>query len=107
MNGFWVYDYPPYGEFRSLNEMWGFIRREGEFFDTNDINQWVNQNYSAASVLWMFIDDNDIDQTYVDILDEFVDSEWSPEVMPLPIEGEDYDYNGYLFRWVDEDKRRY
>ncbi len=102
--GYWMYDNE---EFTTKQDMWEYLRDTQYCYDTIDIERWVNDVYAASQILWKFRDaledGHSIDTVMLDIYDEYEQDEWWDEVGD-PEEGEDFDYNGFLFKWVDEEE---
>lgn len=101
-NGYWTYDGE--GHYETLEEMWEYIRDNEYYSDELDFERWIDENYRASQIAWMLKDEKYSEAVLLDLMDQFEEEIYSPKNMDDPIEGEDYDYNGFTFEWVDEDE---
>lgn len=106
MTGYWIYD--GHGEFNSLEEMWDYIRDNECYFDEVEFERWLNNNYTAAQIVFD-LDRRNPNHTaeYISLeyYEAFEDAMWAPDVQDALVEGEDYYYgpNGeYKFEWIEE-----
>ena len=91
--------------FETLEEMWEYLRDYEYVYDEVDIERWIDDNYSASQIAWRLKDHETTDELWLELIEEYEDDVWSPEHMDDLIEGEDSDYNGYLFHWEDDEEK--
>lgn len=101
MNGYWTYDGE--GHYETLDEMWDYIRENKQYFDELDFERWIDDNYRASQIAWMLKDEKYSEAIMLDLMDEFEKDVWFPENVCEPVEGQDCDYNGFIFEWMDEE----
>lgn len=101
MNGYWTYNGE--GHYETLDEMWDYIRDYEQYFDELDFERWIDGNYCASQIAWKLKDEKYSEAIMLDLMDEFEEDVWSPNHVDDLIEGKDYDYNGFIFEWVDEE----
>lgn len=99
--GYWTYNGE--GHYETLEEMWEYISENEYYLDEVDFERWIDENYRATQIVWMLKDHTYSENLSLELLDEYEDDTWSPAHMDDPIEGENYDYNGFEFEWVDEE----
>lgn len=115
MSGYWIYERGfigiSVGEFHSLDDMWDYIRDNEIYFDEVDFERWINDNYTAATVVFD-LDRESENKSVVDVWLEYVDAfeedNWYPEAQDEDlVEGYDYHYGPhgeYTFKWVETEE---
>ena len=103
-DGYWTFDDVidgHIGEFRSLDDMWEFMDSNVDFEVDTDFKDWLHDNYTASEVIHQLQNWGEIDifDTYDD---EYVMCVWEPGSQFHLTKGKDYNYNGFLFKWVDD-----
>ena len=106
MSGHWERDGE---EFHNLDEMWDYIRDNENYFDEVDFERWLNDNFTAAQIVWRSVDDDikGSDGLWLAMQEEFEDCEWSPRFQDSLEEGYDYNYGPcgeFEFKWVEDDE---
>ena len=102
MTGHWERDGE---EFHNLDEMWDYIRENEYYFDEVDFERWLNDNYTAAQIVFDLRDAEFTESLWLDYMEKYEDAMWVPAVQDALIEGEDYCYgpNGeYEFKWIED-----
>lgn len=102
MTGHWTYDDTGI-ECEDLDDMWEYIRDHEYYSDEIDMERWLDDHYHASQIWWRLKDES-AGQVYIDLIDEFEEDVWWPSAQDDPVEGEDYDYNGFLFKWVETEE---
>ena len=103
MTGHWERDGE---EFHNLDEMWDYIRDNEYYFDEVDFEKWLNEHFTAAQMVWRSTDDHgEVHDLYLEMMEEFEDAMWAPDVQDEPFEGYDYYYgpfDEFEFIWVED-----
>lgn len=99
MTGHWTYEGSD-EEFYNKDEMWQYIRENEYYYDELDFERWLDDNYSASQIYYRARDDG-AEQAIYDLMDEF-DDDWYDDAGE-PTEGEDFDFNDFIFTWVEAD----
>lgn len=98
-------------ECRDKEEMTEYLRDNCTTVDDVDFERWLDEEYRASQIVWMFRDGMFRDGTFctasrreeaiiMDLWDECEEA-WIDEAGD-PVEGEDFDFNGYVFEWMEE-----
>ena len=106
MSGHWERDGE---EFYDLNEMWDYIRENEEYFDEVDFERWLNNNFTAAQIVFDLCNRNpnhSAEYISLEYMEEFEDAMWAPDVQDKLVEGKDYYYGDcgeFEFKWVEDE----
>lgn len=101
--GHWEY-YNGDGYFKTLEEMWEYIRDNGMYYDEVDIERYLNNRYTGTQMLLEIRDAGTYEALIDKLMDEYESDIWIPEVQEALVEGENYDYNGIGFNWVEDEE---
>lgn len=102
MTGHWTYE-DTGCELHGKDEMWEYIRDHEYYADDIDFERWVDDNYRASQIIWRVKEMKDAADAVLDLWDEFEEEVWYRNIDD-PVEGEDFDYNGFIFKWVEEEE---
>ena len=104
MTGHWEKDGE---EFNNIDEMWDYIRDNEYYFDDVDFERWLNDNFTAANIVFELKDAEFAESVWLDYLENFEDSVWAPDVQDKPVEGFNYYYGPhgeFEFKWVEDEE---
>jgi hypothetical protein len=104
MTGHWERDGE---EFNNIDEMWDYIRDNEYYFDDVDFERWLNENFTAAQIVFELKDAEFAESVWLDYLENFEDSVWAPDIQDEPVEGFDYHYGPhgeFEFEWVEDEE---
>lgn len=107
MEGHWERDGE---EFHDLDEMWDYIRDNEEYFDEVDFERWLNNNYTAAQIVFDIMGRDMCSAEYISLeyMEEFENAMWAPDVQDELVEGKDYHYGDcgeFEFKWVEDEEK--
>lgn len=103
--GYWIRKDDDSEHIHNKAEMKEYITSYEDCDEVVPIEKWLNDNYSASDVFDMIKDVNDEMEVYklIDVIWERYYKEVWYDNIDNPVKGKDFDYNGYLFIWVDEE----
>ena len=107
MTGHWERDGK---EFNNIDEMWDYVRDNEYYFDDVDFERWLNENFTAAQIVFDLCNRNQnhsAEYISLEYCEAFEDAVWAPDVQDKLIEGSDYCYGphgDFEFKWIEDEE---
>ena len=96
-NGHWEYE----GEtFEDEQEMAQYVVDNESYSDPIDFERWLDDHYDASDIIQMLRENDYCDSVIIDLEDDY--NEWRVDEAESAEPGEDYEFDGYTFKWVED-----
>ena len=96
--GHWEYE----GEsFEDEIEMAGYVVYNEPYHDPAEFERWLDKHYDASDIARMLRETQYSQSVLIDLEDDY--NEWRVDEAEPAEPGKDYEFDGFTFKWVEDD----